>query len=151
MITCAGSCSTTRRQLRSTGYWSELHYVSHDALKLVDAFEQLWQFATQDADPSAFTPMRETDQAARGGVQKTTRRHPAEATWTACWNLPAAHTVDRSPASKRMSCAGCNRKLCEQELPHEAAIRLTLARVLVAPHFSTAPRNPGRATSRAGE
>src|SRR5207247_8034269 len=39
--------------------WAELHYVSHDALKLVDAFEQLWQFATQDADPSAFTPMRE--------------------------------------------------------------------------------------------
>jgi hypothetical protein len=37
--------------------WSELHYVSQDAFKLVDAFEQLWQFATQDADPSAFTPM----------------------------------------------------------------------------------------------
>ncbi len=39
--------------------WSELHFVSEDALQLVDAFEQLWQFATQDADPSAFTPMRE--------------------------------------------------------------------------------------------
>ena len=39
--------------------WVELHYVSHDALKLVDAFEQLWQYATQDADPSVFEPMRE--------------------------------------------------------------------------------------------
>ena len=39
--------------------WDEMHFISHDALKLVDAFEQLWQFATQDADPSAFTPMRE--------------------------------------------------------------------------------------------
>ena len=39
--------------------WDELHYVSHDALTLVDAFEQLWQFATQDADPKVFEPLRE--------------------------------------------------------------------------------------------
>src|SRR5439155_672825 len=39
--------------------WDELHYVSHDALTLVDAFEQLWQYATQDADPKVFEPMRE--------------------------------------------------------------------------------------------
>src|SRR5688572_18439935 len=39
--------------------WAELRYVSRDALKLVDAFDQLWQFATQDADPSAFEPLRE--------------------------------------------------------------------------------------------
>ena len=30
----------------------------HDALTLVDAFEQIWQFATQDADPKVFEPMR---------------------------------------------------------------------------------------------
>ena len=34
--------------------WAGLHFVSHSPLKLVDAFEQLWQYATQDADPSAF-------------------------------------------------------------------------------------------------
>src|SRR4030095_7206135 len=28
--------------------WDELHYVSYDALTLVDAFEQIWQYATQD-------------------------------------------------------------------------------------------------------
>ena len=39
--------------------WDELHFVSEAPLKLVDVFEQLWQFATQDADPSAFEPMRE--------------------------------------------------------------------------------------------
>ncbi|MCA9011555.1 MAG: DUF1587 domain-containing protein, partial [Planctomycetaceae bacterium] len=39
--------------------WDDMHFVSRDALALVDAYEQLWQFATQDADPSAFTPMRE--------------------------------------------------------------------------------------------
>ena len=39
--------------------WDELHFVSLDALKLVDAFEQLWQYATQDADPKVFEPLRQ--------------------------------------------------------------------------------------------
>ncbi len=39
--------------------WDELHYVAQDALTMVDVFEQLWQYATQDADPSVFEPMRE--------------------------------------------------------------------------------------------
>jgi hypothetical protein len=39
--------------------WDEHLFVSEAPLKQVDAFEQLWQFATQDAKPSAFEPMRE--------------------------------------------------------------------------------------------
>ncbi|MEY3160702.1 MAG: hypothetical protein RIT25_693, partial [Planctomycetota bacterium] len=39
--------------------WRELHFVAQDALTAVDAFEQLWQYATQDADPRAFEPLRE--------------------------------------------------------------------------------------------
>ena len=39
--------------------WAELRYVSQDALTLVDVFDQLWQYATQDADPSVFEPLRE--------------------------------------------------------------------------------------------
>ena len=39
--------------------WDELHFVSESPLKRVDVFDQLWQFATQDADPSAFEPLRE--------------------------------------------------------------------------------------------
>lgn len=38
--------------------WEELRFVSELPLKQVDAFEQLWQYATQDADPSAFEPLR---------------------------------------------------------------------------------------------
>ena len=38
--------------------WSELHFVSQDALTLVDAFLQLMEYATQDADPKVFEPMR---------------------------------------------------------------------------------------------
>ncbi|MEQ1749751.1 MAG: DUF1592 domain-containing protein [Prosthecobacter sp.] len=39
--------------------WDELLFISEAPLKQVDAFEQLWQFATQDAKPSAFEPMRQ--------------------------------------------------------------------------------------------
>jgi hypothetical protein len=39
--------------------WDELLFVSEAPLKQVDVFEQLFQFATQDAKPSAFEPMRE--------------------------------------------------------------------------------------------
>ena len=38
--------------------WDELHFVSESPLKQVDVFEQLYQFATQDANPSAFEPLR---------------------------------------------------------------------------------------------
>ncbi len=38
--------------------WDELHFVSHDALTLVDAFAQLMEYATQDSDPKVFEPLR---------------------------------------------------------------------------------------------
>ncbi len=40
-------------------WWDELHFVNESPLKQVDVFEQLFQFATQDAKPSAFEPMRQ--------------------------------------------------------------------------------------------
>jgi hypothetical protein len=39
--------------------WEELLFVSHAPLKQVDVFEQLFQFATQDAKPSVFEPLRQ--------------------------------------------------------------------------------------------
>ena len=63
----------------STGFGTRLHYVSQDALTLVDAFEQLWQYATQDADPAAFEPLRKPIQAARGGVPAAPARYRAAA------------------------------------------------------------------------
>ena len=51
--------------------WDELQFVSEAPLKQVDVFEQLYQFATQDANPSAFEPLREPIHAACGGFQAT--------------------------------------------------------------------------------
>jgi mono/diheme cytochrome c family protein len=50
--------------------WNQLLFVSNAPLKQVDAFEQLWQFATQDADPSAFEPLREPIHAAAIAFRK---------------------------------------------------------------------------------
>ena len=114
--------------------WDELHFVSQDALTLVDAFEQLWQFATQDADPSAFEPMRKPilDRAA-AFRQQLEDREPGHlgAVLEFADRAYRRPLVDREKAELQ----GLYRKLREQELPHGDAIRLTLARVLVGPAF----------------
>ena len=37
----------------------ELRFVSREPIRLSEVYDQLWQYATQGADPSAFEPMRE--------------------------------------------------------------------------------------------
>src|SRR5207244_2953354 len=114
--------------------WDELRYVSQDALTLVDAFEQLWQFATQDADPSKFEPMRKpiNDRAAafRQHLIDTRPAH-VEAV------LEFADRAYRRPLTdgEKAELRGLYRKLGEQEIPHDESIRLMLARVLVGPAF----------------
>ncbi len=59
--------------------WDELRFVSEAPLKQVDVFEQLYQFATQDANPSAFEPMREPILQRRRGIQEAAHRSRARA------------------------------------------------------------------------
>lgn len=114
--------------------WDELHYISQDALTLVDAFDQIWQFATQDADPKVFEPLRKpiNDRAAafRKRLIETQPKH-VEAL------LEFAERAYRRPLSdgEKDELRALYRRLREQELPHEEAIRLALARVFVAPAF----------------
>ncbi len=122
--------------------WAELHYVSHDALKLVDAFEQLWQYATQDADPSAFTPMREPiKQRAEEFKKLLVDTQPAHLDAV----LKFADGAYRRPLanSEKDELRGLYRKLRAEEIPHDQAIRLTLARTLVAPAFLYRAEKPG--------
>jgi len=114
--------------------WAELHFVSHSPLKLVDAFEQLWQYATQDADPSAFTPMREPiKQRAEAFRKELLAAEPKQL--DAVVNF--AERAWRRPlkSAEREELKTLYRKLRAQELPHEAALRMTLARVFVSPAF----------------
>ncbi len=114
--------------------WAELHFVSQSPLKLVDAFEQLWQYATQDADPSAFTPMREPiKQRAEAFRKELLAAEPKQL--EAVVNF--AERAWRRPlkSAEREELGALYRKLRAQELPHDTAIRMTLARVFVAPAF----------------
>ncbi len=114
--------------------WSELHYVSQDALKLVDGFEQLWQFATQDADPSAFTPMREPIRLRAEAFKKLlVDTQPAHLDAV----LKFAESAYRRPLAdgEKGELRSLYQRLRDEELPHDHAVRLTLARILVSPAF----------------
>jgi enoyl-CoA hydratase/carnithine racemase len=114
--------------------WDELHFVSQDAFALVDAYEQLWQFATQDADPSAFTPMRE-------GIVKRADEFKQQLLAAEPKHLQAvldfANRAWRRPMTNAESkeLKGLYEKLRTEELPHATAVRLLLSRVLVSPAF----------------
>ncbi len=114
--------------------WDELHFVSQDALLLVDAYEQLWQFATQDADPSAFTPMR--DGIMQRAEQFRIRMLDAEPIHLLSVLGLAERSWRRQLSSlEKLQLRELYAKLRSEELPHDAAIRLLLSRVLVAPAF----------------
>ncbi|HXG47642.1 MAG TPA: DUF1592 domain-containing protein, partial [Methylomirabilota bacterium] len=114
--------------------WDELRYVAEDDLRMVDVFEQLWQYATQDADPSVFEPLREPiKQRAAAFRQRLVATQPAHLDAV----LKFAEGAYRRPLAdaEKDELRGLYRKLRAEEIPHDEAIRLTLARVLVAPAF----------------
>ena len=114
--------------------WEELRLVSESPLKEVDVFEQLYQFATQDADPSAFEPMREPIRREAVAFKKwLIELEPAQVSAvldfaTQAWRRPLVE-------SERANLEALYESLRQQELPHAAAVRLLFARVLVAPDF----------------
>jgi hypothetical protein len=122
--------------------WDELHYVAEDDLRMVDVFEQLWQYATQDADPSVFEPMREPiKQRAAAFRQRQVDTQPKHLDAV----LKFADGAYRRPLadSEKDELRGLYRKLRTEEIPHDEAIRLTLARTLVAPAFLYKAEKPG--------
>jgi hypothetical protein len=114
--------------------WDELRFISEAPLKQVDVFEQLWQFATQDADPKAFEPLREpiyrdAELFKQQQFAAEPRHVQAALDFAArAWRRPLG---DVEQAELR----SLYQKLRKQELPHAAAVRMLIARVLVAPAF----------------
>jgi hypothetical protein len=114
--------------------WDELIFTSQSPLKLVDAFEQLYQYATQDADPSAFEPMRAPilDAASRFRAKvKDCEPVHIQAVIdfaTKAWRRP----LNESEVETLAALYG---QLRNQDLPHDTAVRMMLARILVAPSF----------------
>lgn len=114
--------------------WAELHFVSLDALTLVDAFQQLLEYASQDADPRVFEPMRKpiNDRAA------AFRRELVAAEPL---HLKAVIALAEKAFRRPLSPAEAGelrelyRRLRGEEIPHDEAVRLVLARVLISPAF----------------
>jgi hypothetical protein len=114
--------------------WEELRFVSESPLKQVDVFEQLYQFATQDADPSAFEPLREPiKKAAAAFKQEQASAEPRQLQAI----LDFAQRAWRRPLAEaeQSGLRSLYQKLRAQDLSHDAALRMTLARVLVSSAF----------------
>jgi hypothetical protein len=128
--------------------WNELHFISQDALTQVDVLAQLIEYATQDADPSLFTPLREPYAAeAEAFRQELLDAEPRHVDAV----VEFAARAYRRPLTKAES--NQLRELYAtfraEELDHEAAIRLMLARLFASPAFlyrlETASTGPGSA------
>lgn len=114
--------------------WDELHFVSHDALTLVDAYAQLMEYATQDADPKVFEPLRKpiNDRAAafRAALVAAELSHIKQL-------VEFASLAYRRPlsAQEQVELQALYANLRSQEIPHEEAFQFTMARLLVSPAF----------------
>jgi mono/diheme cytochrome c family protein len=122
--------------------WSELHFISQDALTLVDVLDQLIQYATQDGDPGVFLPLRKPFQERANAFKKwlvdTEPKHLDAV-------LEFAGRAYRRPLkdAEAQELIALYQSLRKQEIPHQEAIRLLLARVLVAPAFLYRIEKPG--------
>ena len=135
--------------------WAELHFVSQDALTLVDALQQLLEYATQDGDPRRVRAVAQADQRSGRRVSPRARRGRATSSrrGRGAWRI--VRFAARSPSSEASELRELYSKLRSEEIPHDEAIRLVLARVLVAPAFlyrveQPAARRQARARLRLG-
>ncbi len=114
--------------------WDDLRYISRDAITLVDAFEQLWQYATQDADPKVFEPLRQPIRDRAAALQKRlvdTQPEHLRALLEFAGQAYRRPLTDRETKELR----DLYHRLRSEEIPHDEAFRLTLARIFVAPSF----------------
>ena len=114
--------------------WKEYEFVSQNALLQVDAFEQLWQYATQDADPSVFEPMRKPIAQRAEAFRRTLREaEPRQVDAV----VDFANKAYRRPLTfaEKEELRALYATLREQDLSHHEAFRHTFARVFVAPAF----------------
>ncbi|MCA9150574.1 MAG: DUF1592 domain-containing protein, partial [Planctomycetales bacterium] len=114
--------------------WRDLHFVSQDAFAQVDAFAQLMEYATQDSDPRLFEPYREPiKQLAAELRQDLVTAESVQLDWV----IEFAEGAYRHPLTQRqvVELRDLYTRLRAEELPHAAAIRLLVARILASPVF----------------
>jgi hypothetical protein len=127
--------------------WDDLFVISQEPLQLVVAFEQISEFATQDRPDlvKAFVPLKKpiNDRAA-AFRQRMRQTEPVQ----------VAAVLDFADRAWRRTLTQAERDdirslydhLRGAEVTHEAAIRLTLARILTSPGFLYRRESPGSGT-----
>ncbi len=126
--------------------WDELLYVSREPLQLVVAYEQLTEFATQDrpdlveAWKPAKKPIHDRAEAFRHRLVATEPIHLQAV-------IDFAHQAYRRPLSEAEAndLRRLYHRLREEDLEHEPAIRLLVAKILTAPSFLFRLEEPGPA------
>lgn len=114
--------------------WSDLRFISQDALLQVESFESLYQFATQDANPNAFEPLREPIKRRAAEFQQELLA--AESKHVDAVVLLAADAWRRPlKDGEADQLRALYQELRKQELPHDLAVRRLIARVLVSSAF----------------
>ncbi len=114
--------------------WLELKYVSQAALRSEVGLEQLLEFATQDADPTVFEPVKQpiANEAAdlRGAMQAAEPHHVASV-------IELAGRAFRRPlsASEEDSFRSLYAGLRSEGIDHDEAVRYLIARVFTSPAF----------------
>lgn len=117
-------------------HWDELLYASREPLLLLEAYEQLYEYATQDRPDKVieFTPLRGpiTDRAA-AFRQRIVAAEPGQLDQL----LAFAAQAFRRPlgTNESLELRQLYSELRRQDLPHDEAFKLTLARVIVSPEF----------------
>jgi hypothetical protein len=114
--------------------WSDLRFISQEAFLQVESFESLYQFATQDANPNAFEPLREPIKRRAAEFQQellaAEPRHVDAVVRLAAdaWRRP----LKEGEADQLRT---LYQDLRKQELTHDLAVRRLIARVLVSSAF----------------
>ena len=122
--------------------WDELKVVSQDPLALADAFQQLLEYATQDADPSVFEPLKKPiADNAMAFRQALIDAEPVQLNSAVAF----AGQAYRRPLAlhEEAGLRDLYKALRAEDVPHEDAIRLIMARVLVSPEFLYRVEKPG--------
>lgn len=127
--------------------WRELRFVSQEPLQYLVALEQIREFATQDrpdlvvAFEANIQPANERAEAFRS-YQRAAETRQLEAILKMipqAWRRPV--TDDEVGRMRRLY-----HQLRDNELDHEAALKLTLARILTSPDFLFKIERPGVGT-----
>jgi hypothetical protein len=130
--------------------WDELFYISQEPLKAVVALEQISEFATQDRPDlvEAFAPLQKpiADRAA-AFRERLLKAEPVQLASV----LHFAGRAWRRPLTEaeQQKLREFYQTLRRQEIAHEEALRLLLARVLTAPAFLYKLEQPAPGTKAA--